>query len=120
MSSNPDKTYWAKAAADPVAPVTLWFYPDLRHLDVPVRRSVLDSSKRKALRHAVSTALACLVLASTLVQFWASRSDQSELHRILIYVSPLFMLAWLAHLFLRTRIELRAALKSEKPGAVDG
>lgn len=57
MALTPDEIYWQKAATEAVAPVTLWVYPELRHVESLKQRSVLEKAKRKALRHWLSSVL---------------------------------------------------------------
>ena len=119
MSPNPDEIYWAKAATDPVAPITLWIYPRLRNLDRTAQRPVLESSKRNAMNHWLSRALRYAVISVWLVQMALMLADRTSLFGPLMYVFQVSVFAWLVHVSIRTRMELRSAVMREKTGAVD-
>jgi hypothetical protein len=110
MNSNPDEIYRAKAAADPVAPVTLWLYPDLRRVERPAQRPALENAKRRAFKYWLSLALLYTILVIALMQFLVWAEDLTDLRAPLSHAFSLTMLAWLTCLSIRIRMELRAAL----------
>jgi hypothetical protein len=111
MSENPDEIYRAKAALDPVAPVTLWLYPGLRLVKGPMQRSVLANAKRKASVPWLSGMLMLGVVSGQALLIWSRETGRDELRKdvesalLLVFLSVIVLLVVQ---YVRTRALLRA------------
>lgn len=110
MSQNPDDTYWAKAATEPLSPASLWIYPELKRVDAAEQRAILKAAKRLAEKHWLSQTLRFLGLAIMVVGFWTQVDDHTEYHRALFYSLVLASLAWFVCLLVRTKLEVRTSV----------
>jgi hypothetical protein len=122
VSPNPDEDYRAKADLEPVAPVTLWLYPQLKVVKGSMQRSVLEGASQKALK---PSWLRTLMLGFALVlglRIWAQETGRIELWRItglLVLVWLIGLLALQAFRILRTRKILRLELAPKGTFGVD-
>ena len=123
MSSNPDKIYQAKAALDPVAPATLWLYPQLKRVKGPMQRSTLSIAKRKASITWLFRILMLVWLAVLALRIWAYESGRTGLWRSTNEVGLVVLLALVVLLifqFFRIRRFLSLELASHGTSRVDG
>jgi hypothetical protein len=122
MSSNPDEIYREKAAVEPVAPATLWLYPQLKLVEGSMQRSLLEAAKRKT---SISWLYKLLMLSLLLIvslKIWAHETARPGLLRSAEYALSLVLLAFLAVLIaqvMRTRKLLRFEISSDHSGGVD-
>lgn len=110
MSPNPDEIYRAKAALEPVAPVTLWLYPQLKHVEGSMQRSVLERASQKALRPSVFRIVMLGFVSVNGLRIWALETGRFELWRITGHVVLILVMGLLAMQVvrvLRTRKFLR-------------
>jgi hypothetical protein len=122
MSSNPDEIYRAKVAVEPVAPATLWIYPQLKLVSGSRQRPVLAVAKRKASIPWLYKVLMLCWASVLALKIWASETGRSELHRITEYSLLLVLFAFLALLVIqvmRTRKFLRLEVKPDHSDAAD-
>jgi hypothetical protein len=122
MISNPDEIYSAKAAVEPVAPGTLWVYPQLKLATGPVQRSMLEVAKRKASIPWLYRLLMLGLFSTLALKIWAHQTGRSELLRNAERALPVVLLAFLVLLVVqvvRTRHFLRLQVASNASGSVD-
>jgi hypothetical protein len=122
MSSNPDEIYRAKAAVEPVAPATLWIYPQLKLVKGSMQRSLLEAAKRKTSISWLYKLLMLIWLLILSLKIWARETARPELLRSAEYALLLVLLAFLAVLIaqvMRTRNFLRYEISSDRSGGVD-
>jgi hypothetical protein len=123
MNENPDEIYRAKAAMDPVAPVTLRLYPELRLVKGPMQRSVLANAKRKASVPWLSGLLMLAIVSGQALLIWSHQNGRDELAvgvergLLVIFLSGIL---WLIIHYVRTRAKLRADKHSECSAGADG
>jgi hypothetical protein len=123
MSPNPDQIYQAKAAMEPVAPVTLWLYPQLKLVEGSMQRSILGNAKRKASIRWLYRLLMFGWLTALMLKAWARETGRTELWRSAdnaLLVVLLSLLALLVLQFLRTRKLLRREVSFMGRDDVDG
>jgi hypothetical protein len=122
MISNPDEIYSEKAAVEPVAPATLWVYPQLKLATGPVQRSMLEVAKRKASIPWLYRLLMLGLVSTLSLKIWAHQTGRSELLRNAEHALPVVLLAFLVLLIVqvvRTRHFLRLQVSSNGSGSVD-
>jgi hypothetical protein len=110
VNSNPDEIYRQKAMLEPLAPTTLWLYPELKLITGAMQRSALADVGRSARRYWLSYVFRFSVLALGLLGIWVIQADRADLRRALTFALPLILLAWFFLDYRRTRVELRTAL----------
>jgi hypothetical protein len=123
MSPNPDEIYRAKAALEPVAPVTLWLYPQLKLVKGSMQRTVLGNAARKAAMPWSYRLLMFGWLMALMVKTWARETGRTELWRAAdsaLLVVLMALLALLVFRFLRTRKLLRYEVSLQGRGEIDG
>jgi hypothetical protein len=123
MSPNPDQIYQAKAAMEPVAPVTLWLYPQLKLVEGSMQRSILGNAKRKASIRWLYRLLMFGWLTALMLKAWARETGRTELWRSAdnaLLVVLVALLALLVLQFLRTRKLLRREVSFMGRDDVDG
>jgi hypothetical protein len=121
MSSNPDEIYRAQAALEPVAPVTLWLYPQLRLVRGCMQRSVLEIASRKATKPWLFRMLMLGYVSAAAFRIWAHETGRPELWRITdnaVVAFILVMLILLIFQFLRTRKFLRLEVSPQSEADV--
>lgn len=108
MNSNPDREYAQRAATTPVAPATLWFFPQLARLDGSVQRSALSTAWKQAQGHWTSRVLWALWGGLVLAQLWSLLADQPQMLRPLRHATFVLFLFWVVNGYVRVRSHLSA------------
>ena len=116
MSSDPDKSYWAKAATDPLAPATLWIYPELKNVEPTKQRPVLAAAARTAAGHWLTRVLRNIGTVLLLVGVWAVWVDRMDYRHTIMRAFHVVILGWAIFWFVRSKLEVRAALSPANKG----
>jgi hypothetical protein len=108
---TPDEIHQEKAMLEPAAPATLWLYPDLKLLAGTEQRSALAEAGRRARRYRIIRVLRFSTFAVAMLGIWLIEVERDDLRERLPYVLFLLLLASILFTHLRTRAELRSAIK---------
>jgi hypothetical protein len=109
QNPTPDDIYWQKAMLEPVAPATLWIYPELKLLATSKKRATLAAAELAARQHWLSRGCRYLILALALVGVWSVYSENGLMRTAFHYVLPGTVLASTLINHLLKRAELRSA-----------
>jgi len=112
MTLSPDEIYRRRAASDPLAPITLWFYPELRKVPPSEQRSMLNEANLKALRTWASYAMCAVTILVMAVRVWVVVAEQVELRGATSAAWYIVFPTWLILQYLRTRALLRSAVSA--------
>ena len=99
---------------EPVAPATLWLFPDLKLLGGTEQRSALAAARSTACRHWMSRLLRFSATAIPLLAIWLDQVSRFNVPVSLYFIFLVLLLSSPLFDYFRTRAELSAAVT---PGA---